>query len=191
MNSNISDTQRIVLIGVLSSIATVLMYLEIPINIISFLRIDLSDVVVLIAFSMLGVRAGITVGFVKSFVHFMFPGSNPTYGIGEAAAFIASITYIGGFYISTIKFKLNKVYSAIFTIAFMSFILTFLNCIIIAPLYYMVLSNADYPNLFNTTYINSITTVYLPFNLIKGTVIFTVFLTIDKILQNQEIYNKI
>ena len=129
MNRAISDTQRIVLLGVLSSIAVVLMYLEIPITLFSFLRIDLSDVVVLIAFSMFGVRAGITVGFVKSFVHFMFPGSNPTYGIGEAAAFIASVAYIGGFYISTIKFKLNKincsVYLKKYTLQFLFFLTIF------------------------------------------------------------------
>ncbi len=189
MNSNVTDTQRIVLLGVLSSIAVVLMYLEIPITLFSFLRIDLSDVVVLIAFSMFGVRAGITVGFVKSFVHFIFPGMNPTYGIGEAAAFIASVAYIGGFYISTIKFKLNRVYSAIFAIVFMSLVLTFLNWIIIIPLYYMVLYDDVYPNLFSLTYINSITSVFLPFNLIKGAVVFTVFLALEKVLSKLEINN--
>lgn len=183
MIQSMSETRRIALLGILSSIGVALMYLEIPITLFNFLRIDLSDVVVLVVFATFGFKEAVLVAFVKSFVHFLFPGSNPTYGIGEVAAFLASVSYITGYYIAKSRLKLSKLYASIFSITFMSVLLTFLNWIIIAPLYYIVLYSNSYPDLFNMVYIDSIVSVFLPFNLIKGVVIFSVFYAVEKSLK--------
>ena len=124
---NMSETRKIALLGILSSIGAALMYIEIPITLFNFLRIDLSDVVVLVVFVTFGFKEGVMVAFVKSFIHFLFPGTNPTYGIGEIAAFIASVSYIGGYYIAKNRLSLNKLHSAIFSIIVMSLFLTFLD----------------------------------------------------------------
>lgn len=177
-----SETRKIALLGILSSIGAALMYIEIPITLFNFLRIDLSDVVVLITFSVFGFKEGVLVAFIKSFIHFLFPGTNPTYGIGELAAFIASVSYIGGYYIALNKFRLKQIYSFVFAIIFTSTLLTFLNWIIIAPLYYIFLYSDSYPDIFNWVYIDSIVSVFFPFNLIKGIVIISVFYIVEKSL---------
>lgn len=184
MVMSMSETRKIALLGILSSIGAALMYIEIPITLFNFLRIDLSDVVVLVTFTVFGFKEGVLVAFVKSFIHFLFPGTNPTYGIGEIAAFIASVSYIGGYYIALNKFNLKKIYAFVFSIVFMSILLTFLNWIIIAPLYYIFLYSDTYPDIFNWIYIDSIVSVFLPFNLIKGSVIFSVFYIVDKSLKD-------
>jgi len=183
MFKDMSETRRIALLGVLSGIGAALMYIEIPITFFNFLRIDLSDVVVVMTLMILGFKEAIVVAFVKSFVHFLFPGTNATFGIGEAAAFIASASYVIGFYLANIKLKLNKIYSSVISIIFMSSVMTVLNWIIIFPLYYIVIYNDSYPNLLNGVYINTILTVFLPFNLIKGGVIFSVFLALERSLE--------
>ncbi|QMS84287.1 ECF transporter S component [Candidatus Xianfuyuplasma coldseepsis] len=172
---SLSQTQRLTALGVLSALATALMYLELPFVFYNFLRIDLSDVVVLLVFIFFGAKEGLLVAFVKSSIHFVFPGTNYTAGVGELAAFLASAAYIGGFYFATNKLNLKVLLSMVFSVVFMSLLMTFANWLFITPLFGIALAGEVFPNIFNPTYITTILSVYIPFNLIKGGIIMAVF----------------
>lgn len=179
---NFSQTQRIVLLGMLGALGTLLMFIELPFVFYNFLRIDLSDVVVLVTFVVFGYKEGIMVGFIKALIHFMLPLLNPTGGVGELAAFIASVAYIAGIYIGMKKLKMSLVPSLIFSVVVMTLIMTFMNWILITPLF-GILYGGIYPNIFNGTYIWGILSVYIPFNLLKGVVVMSVFYGVYRILK--------
>lgn len=181
--SSLSSTHKMVLIAMLSALGTLLMYLELPWVFYQFLRIDLSDVVVLVAFVVLGMKEGLLVAFIKAFIHFALPLSNYTAGVGEIAAFIASASYIVGYYLASNKLNLGVIWSLVLSIVFMTFTMTFLNWLIITPLYGIVLFGDVFPSIFTTEYIIGIISVYAPFNLLKGAVIMAVFYSVSKALQ--------
>lgn len=179
---SLSSTQKLVLIAMLSALGTLLMYLELPWIFYNFLRIDLSDVVVLIALVVLGVKEGLLIAFIKSFIHFALPLSNYTAGIGEMAAFIASGAYIIGYYFAANKLNLGVIVSMIISVVFMTLLMTFLNWLVITPLYGIVLFGDLFPNIFDSEYITGIISIYIPFNLLKGAVIMVVFGSVAKSL---------
>lgn len=180
-----SSTYKLVLTAVLSGLAILLFYFELPVTFYNFLRIDLSDVVVLVALVFLGVKEGLYIAFVKSLIHFIFPGLNPTGGIGETAAFIASASYIVGYYFASNKLNLRVIPSLVVSIVFMTLVMTFLNWALFTPLYFTYYGDV-WPNQFNWVFIWSILSVYVPFNLLKGVVIASVFYAIYKALNYLE-----
>ena len=177
-----SATQRLVLLGILSALGTLLMFIELPWVFYNFLRIDLSDVVVLVAFVLFGFKEGILVGLIKALIHFMLPLLNPTGGVGEIAAFLASAGFITGFYVSHKHLKLNVIWSLGLTVVINAIIMTVLNWVIITPLFTMLYGGV-FPNLFNMTYVWGIISIYIPFNALKGAVIVTVFYFITRTLK--------
>ena len=181
--NTLSSTHKLVLVAMLSALGTLLMYLELPWVFYQFLRIDLSDVVVLVAFVVLGFIEGFLVGFINAFIHFALPISNYSAGIGEVAAFIASASYIIGYYLASNKLNLSVIWSLVCSIVFMTLVMTFLNWLIITPLYGIVLFGDVFPSIFTGAYITGILSVYLPFNLLKGAVIMAVFYMVSRALE--------
>ena len=82
------NTRKIVYIGLLAEVSTVLMYLEIPLTFLfmpPFLKLDLSGVPTLIGAFMFGPGAGIFITLVKDIIHIM---STQTGGVGELSDFL-------------------------------------------------------------------------------------------------------
>lgn len=191
----LSSTRKLAYLGVFAALATALMYIEIPYPFSAFLRIDLSDVVVIVVAVLIGLKEGVLIAFIKAFIHLLFPGLNPTFGIGELAAFIASITYILSFVTLTNKLNLNVILSSVISIVVMSLTLTFFNWILFVPLYdtlYLQPNNlidifksftANYPYLFDGEYMKFVFGLFIPFNLIKGTIIYVLFFAVNKSLK--------
>ena len=89
-------------IGMLTAVAVVLMYLELPLPIFpAFLKIDLSDLPALLGGFALGPLAAVIIQLVKNIIHFIVKNDG-TGGIGNLANFIvgcalfvpASIVYM-------------------------------------------------------------------------------------------------
>ncbi len=88
------DISTIAKIGILSTIATVLMLFEIPLWFAPpFYEIDLSEVVVLIGGFALGPVAAIFIELIKIFLNFLLNGT-VTAGIGEAANFLIGLSFV-------------------------------------------------------------------------------------------------
>ena len=70
-------TKKIILIGIFAAIATVLMFFELSLPIFpSFLKLDVSTVIVLIAGYVISPVSGVFVALVKDLIHLMFTHRN-------------------------------------------------------------------------------------------------------------------
>lgn len=87
-------TRFITKVGVLAALATGLMFIETPIPFTpSFLKLDISELPVLLGTFSLGPIAGILIELVKNLVHIGITGSQ-TGGVGELANFLVGCTFL-------------------------------------------------------------------------------------------------
>ena len=179
-----NDTRKMVTLGILSALGAILMIIEIPYPLVPFLMIDLSDVVVLVIFAFYGWKEAVLVGILKTVIHALTKGAVGPMFIGQITAFIASMSYVFGMYISTNKLNLNRLLSAIVAVMVVTIILTGANYLFITPIWFGELTYLDIkdwvtPSAFeiniNGGYLLTILIVYVPFNLIKGAVITSVY----------------
>jgi riboflavin transporter FmnP len=85
-------TKWLVKVAMLSAVAAILMYLEIPLPFVPpFLRLDFSDIPALLAGFSLGPLAGIVVVFIKNLVHAMASWS---FLVGELANFVFGVAFV-------------------------------------------------------------------------------------------------
>ena len=103
----ISSTNVLVKVSILSVMAYVIMLIEIPVMFFpGFLKIDLSDLPALIGGLALGPIAGIMVQLVKNILHFIT--KTDTGGVGELANFLLGIALIIPPSILYMKYKTKK-----------------------------------------------------------------------------------
>ncbi len=87
-----TKTQYIVKVGLLTAVAAIVMYLEFMIPMMPvFLKMDLSEIPVLIGTFALGPVAGVLIELLKNLFHVL---STSTMGIGELANFIVGIAFV-------------------------------------------------------------------------------------------------
>lgn len=182
-----NDTRKIVTLGILSALGAILMIIEIPYPLVPFLMIDLSDVVVLVIFAFYGWKEAATVGLLKAIIHALTKGAVGPMFIGQITAFVASMSYVLGMYISTNKLNLNRLFSAIVAVTVVTIILTTANYFFITPIWfgettYLDIKDWVTPSAFEIDieggYLLTILIVYIPFNLLKGTIITSVYYTV-------------
>ena len=183
------NTRELVTVAILSSLGAVLMLIEIPYPLIPFLAIDLSDIVVLIAFTIYGWKHAGIVGVLKVVVHALFKGPvGPAY-IGQITAFLASMSYVLGMFILRDKLNMKTLVRAIGTVLVVTFMLTLGNYLFITPIWFggtTFLDIKDWvtPEAFglsaNGGYLAAIIFAYVPFNLIKGAIIVSAYFVIDR-----------
>lgn len=189
-----NEVKKISTISILSALGMVLMLIEIP-YFIGGLNFDISDVVVLVAFMMFGWKEALLVGALKALIHALLkPAFGPVY-IGEITAFVSSGVLVLGMWISVVKFKWNKYYSALFTIALVTVLLTALNYFFVTPIYSMffVTGEASFATFVDVrefngeqlfglspklNYLSTIVVLFGSFNIIKGTILFAIFIAI-------------
>jgi len=86
--SKSTDIRRIAMIGMLSALAFIIMYFEVPLPFLpSFYKIDFSEVPVLIGGFAMGPVAAAIIEAVKVVLHLVIKGT-PTAGIGDFANFV-------------------------------------------------------------------------------------------------------
>jgi len=184
-----NDTKKIVTLGIMSALGAILMIIEIPYPLVPFLMIDLSDVVVLVIFAFYGWKEALTVGLLKAIIHALTKGAVGPMFIGQITAFIASMSYVFGMYISTNKLNLNRLFSAVAAVIMVTVILTVANYLFITPIWFGETTFIDIrgwvtPETFELNieggYLLTILIVYVPFNLLKGAVITSVYFMVFK-----------
>lgn len=188
------ETRRIVILALMSALGTGLMYIEIPYPLFPWLMIDLSDVVVLVVFAVFGWKEAALVGLLKAVLHGLFKGSVGPFYLGQITAYIASMSYVFGMYLTTNKLNLNKVTGAFVTIGVVTTILTLANYLFITPswIFYSFATIADMNGVnvqealfldFNRSYLVTVLLIYVPFNLLKGGIIVGAYNAINRSLK--------
>ncbi|MBB1164338.1 ECF transporter S component [Lacticaseibacillus rhamnosus] len=175
-----SKVHRLVGIALLAAIGYVLMMFSFPIiPAFPFLKLDLSDLVVLLGGLLYGPVGGIAVAFVRSLVHFALTGGGVVNLIGDLAAFIASVGFLLPV-VYTIRGKhriWRQIEGLVLGTLSLTVVMSVLNWLVITPMYMAV---------FNFNLGMSLTKYVLigvvPFNLIKGVVISVAFFAIAKAL---------
>ncbi|RSK27482.1 ECF transporter S component [Bacillus sp. HMF5848] len=172
------QTKKLVLIAVLSSVAFLLMMINMPLPFLpAFLKIDGSELPALIAAIMLGPVAGVSVEALKNLLHFIMFGSPTGIPIDQVANFLAGTFFIVPTYF--VFKKINSVKGLILGLAVgsvsMAIVMSILNYYAILPLYTALL---NMPTMSGEEIRALIVAGIIPFNLIKGLAVSVLFVLI-------------
>jgi riboflavin transporter FmnP len=207
------NLKRVVYIVALAAISIILGLFEIPWFVISgpfasFLRLDFSEVAILVALVTLGYKDTVMVVILRSLVRLSFKGFIPENIIGDMIAIVASLSIIMGFFLASkirqmkVKpylievpsddIKINNqdyfVYGFMITLS-LSIFMIILNFFITTPLllsYYGLTERLTF-HVFDfvtqteysiQSFLWAVIISYTPFNIVKGMSIMVIFLMI-------------
>ena len=191
-----TKTRKLVLSAALAALGMILGLLEIPYPLAPWLNLDLSEIVVIMAISMLGFKSALFVCVCKFFVSILFKGPVGPIAIGQITALIASLTICCVYYYLSRHLKLQKEWQSyavnmIITMFVFAMVMFILNYLFVTPTYLtqkptwytdlpFVLdinsfnqqygTNMSVPGFLNflSPYGQAIFIIYFPFNFIKG-----------------------
>ncbi len=185
-----TNLNKTIKISLLSAIALVLMFFEIPLPIFpSFLQIDLSDLPALLGTFALGPVSGILIELFKIVLHIVFKGTQTGF-VGEFANFVVGSIFVAtaGIIYKKRKSKKTAILGLISGTVIMSLCASVLNYTILLPLYakifkapieaFVAMAAAINPNI--KTVKDLVLLSILPFNLLKGIVISVVTIPVYK-----------
>ncbi|MCR4911262.1 MAG: ECF transporter S component [Bacilli bacterium] len=195
---SVSETiTRMSTLAILSALGFVLMsFAQFPNPFAPWLKIEVSEIVTLLAYALYGLPGGIFVAITKTGLNIAVRGLSAM-GLGDITAFITSCVFILGLFLTSHVFKWFKKglgfrilsYGVITTLV--TVVLTFLNAIFITPSYLTIFSEGRLSTCFEPgmiqnvvnyllktdstsvngwVYIGAICAIYVPFNLLKGAI---------------------
>lgn len=179
MRSN--KVQKMVIVAMLAAIATVLQFFDIPIiPAFPFLKIDFSDIPIMISMFIFGPAAGIATAFIRSTLHLVLTGLSPQNMVGDIASFFATCVFtlpMYYFFNKGSEKRSNKVLGVTTGILSLTVFMSIANYFVITPIYLNLFGvNADqYLGMSLAKYVSI---GIVPFNLIKGIIISGVFLVL-------------
>ena len=165
------NVRAYVSIGMLSSIAFLLMLIQFPLPLFpNFLFVDFSDIPALIAALIFGPIAGILVELFKNILNYIQTGSFTGIPVGHIANFAAGIVFILPTYYVYNRLKTRKgmTLALISGTVTMAVIMSILNYLIILPAYTLLMGFPDMRNL--------VVPAILPFNILKGVMMSAIFM---------------
>ncbi len=209
--SNYLRLKKMLYVVSLAAVSIILALIEIPwFPPFSFLKIDFSEVAILIALLVLGNKETIMVVLIRTIARRLFRGFDPADMVGEALAMFASFSIIFAFNLAKkflkdvskpmlyeVSVNHNKITLKeylVYTITIgvtLSIILTTINFFFATPLYLtlppIALSESGRVHVWAFTFIEDsfytfgsylvfTLTAYIPFNLVKGSVVTIVYL---------------
>ena len=180
---------RFALLAILGALGVVLMsYIQFPYPFAPFLIIEISDFVIILTFLLFGLKEAVIVTLVKTLGDLMYRGPVGPYGVGQITAFIASMTYCLGMWLTKKLIKkenlVMKILGYASIVLIVTTVMTVANYFVLTPIFLGQFSFLDMTNdaLASMTGINSyllsIIVLYVPFNMMKGTMVVTVAATI-------------
>lgn len=187
-----NKNKNLVLIAMLSTISAVLMLFNFPTPLApSFMKMDLSEIPLIIGAFLLGPKASISLVVLKQIIKLIIKPSSTLY-IGELSNLIGNLCYVvpASIVYFKLKNKQNAIYGLIIGVIFTSIISTIVNSILVFPLYFKLYGLNEQQIIEMCKSINqnidSLSKVYLfsvfPFNLFKyGISSIVSFLTYKKI----------
>ncbi|KIY21271.1 MULTISPECIES: ECF transporter S component [Mesobacillus] len=170
------SVKAMVSIGMLSSIAYVLMLLNFPLPPFpKFLMVDFSDLPALIAALIFGPAAGILVELIKNILDYFMTGSETGVPVGHAANFVAGVLFIlPTYYIyQRMKTKKGMTFALVSGSVSMAIFMSVLNYYVFLPAYTLFL---NMPAMSGPETKQFIVAGILPFNFVKGVLMSVVFM---------------
>ncbi len=172
------NVRTYVLIGMMSSLAYVLMLLKLPLPTFpAFLKLDFSDLPALMTALILGPVAGILVELVKNILDYLVSGSETAVPVGHMANFVAGIAFILPTYFiyNKLKSKFGMILGLISSALLMSVVLSVFNYFVLLPVYITLMGWDPMTSAEMRAYVISL---ILPFNIIKGVIVSVLFMAI-------------
>ena len=186
--------RRIAACAILSAMAVLLMYLEVPLPFMPvFLKFDFSELPVLIGAFALGPVWGVVIELLKNLIHLPV---TQTMGIGELSNFISGVIYVGtaGLIYRKLRTKKGAAISMVVSTLVLAIVAIPVNAFITLPLYgsamgfplEAIIGMSAGVNPLVKDKISLLLAVFVPFNLFKGTVVglitFFVYKPISKLI---------
>ena len=168
--------RRLIIIAMLSGIATVLMKLNFPLPFIPpFLKIDFGEVPAVVALLALGPWAAIAVEFFKNFFYLILTGSITGVPVGEIANFVTGLLFLLPihFIYRAVRSKKGLIGGLIAGTLTMAIGMTVLNYYVFLPMYTYFLGMEAYQG---EQLIQFLVAGILPFNVMKGLAVTVVVL---------------
>jgi len=191
MSNTSNKTRKLVEIGMLGAIATVLMLFEFPLPFIAppFYELDFSEVPVLVGAFALGPMAGATIELIKILINLLINGTVTAF-VGEIGNYILGCSFIipAALIYKKHKSKKNAVVAMIVGTVVMTVFGCFLNAYVLLPTYAAAFGMPidaiiGMGSAINGNITNVMTFVILavaPFNILKGIVVSVITLLIYK-----------
>lgn len=167
--------KALVSIGMLSGIAVILQLLNFPIPPFpNFLLVDFSDIPALLAAMIFGPIGGVLVELIKNVLNYFTVGSAAGVPVGQISNFLAGILFILPTYYLFQKLKTRKgmTFALIAGSLTMGIVMSILNYFVIMPAYTFFL---HFPAMSTPALRKLVVSGILPFNIIKGFIMSTVF----------------
>lgn len=194
VTGNRSKLRTMVQIAMLSAVSAVLMMFEFPIPFLAppFIKMDFSEIPVLVGTFAMGPLAGVVIELLKNILHFVTYGTT-TGGIGELSNFFIGCAFAVPAGIFYRKRKTRK--SAVLGMAAGTLLMVIMGCLsnafVMFPLYSMVMGipmdsfiamgTAIHPAIDNM--VTFVVLCMVPFNLVKGIIISMITLLLYKRLK--------
>ena len=135
--SNNKNVKKLALIALFSSISAILMFFDFPLPIApTFMKMDLSELPVIIGGFILGPISCVTISMLKVLIKFIIKGTSTMF-LGELANFIGSIAYAlpACLIYSSLKNKKRAVHGLFIGTILSSLACTLFNAFLLFPLY--------------------------------------------------------
>ncbi|MGM9903040.1 membrane protein [Enterococcus sp. 10A9_DIV0425] len=174
--------QKMVVVAMFAAIGLVLQYFAFPIMpAFSFLKIDFSDIPVLIGMFLFGPVAGVMTALLRSILHLVTTGFSPDNLIGDVASFIATTLFTLPIYYFFQRSKQHKGRNQLLGVISGTLALTLFmsvaNYFVITPLY-LAFFGLSADQMLGMPLANYVLIGIVPFNLIKGFIVSAVFLVL-------------
>jgi riboflavin transporter FmnP len=191
MSNTINKTRKLVEIGMLGAIATVLMLFEFPIPFIAppFYELDFSEVPVLVGAFALGPMAGAAIELVKILINLLINGTATAF-VGEIGNYILGCSFVipAAIIYKKKKSKKNALIAMVVGTIAMTIFGCILNAYVLLPTYAAAFGMpidaiVGLGSAINGNITNVITFVIIavaPFNILKGIAVSTITLLIYK-----------
>ncbi|MCI5941290.1 ECF transporter S component [Lactobacillus sp. AN1001] len=171
--------KRWIVAACLAAISYLLMFLSfVIVPIVPFMKLDFSDIPILLAFFILGPLGGIQVAFLRSLLYFLIAGPSLPQLIGVSLSFVATLAFcLPLYYLLKNKSLIwqNVVGAILGATLSLTVVLAVLNWLVTIPLYMSLLGMK-----LSIPLGQMILFGVVPFNLIKGIVVGTAFILIYK-----------
>lgn len=176
-----NKVQKMVSIAMLAAIGTVLQFVAFPIMpAFSFLKIDFSDIPILLGMFLYGPLAGVITAFVRSLLHLFLTGLAPQNMVGDFASFLASSIFtlpILYFFGKKKNIRTNRIVGLVSGILALTIFMSIANYFVITPVY-LQLYGVTTQQFLGTSLASYVAIGIVPFNLIKGLLVSGVFLVL-------------
>lgn len=178
------DTRVIAASGMLTAVAIILQYIELPVPMVmpAFIKFDFSDLPALIGAFAFGPLTGVIIELVKNLLHCAVSQSAT---VGELSNFIlgAVFTFVAGYIYKKNKTKKNAIIGGVVGAVIMGFISIPSNYFVVYPFYYNFMPEEVVLGMYQAiipamkSIIQCLLVFNLPFTIIKGllSVLITVF----------------